>query len=76
MSDSVWRPRHCQSKNHHVCGGFLLFGELIIKMMVINEWGAGGFVYSHEKHIAPRTAGRRADRASMVRGDVSAERGR
>ncbi len=45
-------------------------------MMVINEWGAGGFVYSHEKHIAPRTAGRRADRASMVRGDVSAERGR
>ncbi len=27
MSDSVWRPRHCQSKSRHNCGGFLLFGD-------------------------------------------------
>jgi hypothetical protein len=26
MSGSVWRPRCCQSKSHHFCGGFL-FGQ-------------------------------------------------
>ncbi len=32
ISDSVWRPRHCQSKKHHIRGVFLLLGILPTKM--------------------------------------------